>query len=63
MAPESPDPEIRTAQSRAVAEADADPATADVMPGQTFVAHHSMPPEEAAESMRRAAEQGRTFHL
>jgi len=63
LAPESADAEIRAAQAQAVAEAAADPGVVDVMPGQAFVAHHSMPPAEAAEFMRTALETGRTFRM
>lgn len=54
------DAEIRAAQVQTVAEAAADPAAVDVMPGQAFVAHHSMPPAKGAEFMRTTLETGRT---
>jgi hypothetical protein len=63
LAPESTDAEIRAAQRQVVAEADAEPTAVDVMPGQAFVAHHTMAPDEAAEFMRKALEEGRSFRI
>jgi hypothetical protein len=63
LAPPSGDEEIRAAQAQALSEAEADPASVDVMEGHAFVAHHSMPPEEAAAFLHRMHEQGTPCRL
>ena len=58
LAPANAVEDLREAEARVVADAESDSASVDVLEGLAFVAHHSMPPEEAAAFLRRMLEQG-----
>ena len=63
LAPDAADGEIHAAQAQVVSDAETDPDAVDVMEGLSFIRHHTMPPDEAAEFMRRMHESGRTCRL